>query len=65
MLKEMINKGIDIDSMIVVDNETTPTAFVFTNSNNDQISYFYLGAGKNFKDSKHQIKLLQNLKPCI
>ena len=60
--KEMINKGIDIDSMIVVDNETTPTAFVFTNNNNDQISYFYWGAGKNFKNSKTPDKAIAESK---
>jgi sugar/nucleoside kinase (ribokinase family) len=50
--KEMKSLGIDVDSMIVVEDETTPTAFVLTNDNKDQISYFYWGAGKSFKESE-------------
>ncbi|MDR2966345.1 MAG: carbohydrate kinase family protein [Methanobacteriaceae archaeon] len=43
---------IDTDSMIVVKDEKTPTAFVVTDENQDQIFYFYWGAGKNFNHSK-------------
>ncbi|MBX7075866.1 MAG: carbohydrate kinase family protein [Methanobacteriaceae archaeon] len=60
--KEMIKAGVDISSMIVVEDETTPTAFVLTNDNKDQISYFYWGAGKNFKDSKTPDKSISESK---
>ena len=47
-------KGLNIntDSMIMVEDEETPTAFVVTDKNQDQIFYFYWGAGKNFKKTK-------------
>ena len=47
-LKKM---GIDTDHMIVIEKEKTPMAWVFTDSNNDQISYFYWGAAAYFKTS--------------
>ena len=50
--KQMEYLGIDTDSFIVVPGEPNPTAFVLTNKNNDQISYFYWGASKQFRDSK-------------
>lgn len=43
--------GIDTKSMIVIEEEKTPMAYVFTDSNNDQISYFYWGAAEHFKKS--------------
>lgn len=45
------NMGIDTEHMIVIENEKTPMAWVFTDSNNDQISYFYWGAAAYFKKS--------------
>jgi ribokinase len=50
--KQMKKLNINTNSMIVVEDEETPTAFVLTNENHDQIFYFYWGAGKNFKESK-------------
>ena len=38
--------------MIVINDEKTPTAFVLTDLNNDQISYFYWGAAAEFKESE-------------
>ncbi len=49
--KEMTKLGVDTEAMIVSETENTPTAFVMTNNNQDQISYFYWGAGKDFHDS--------------
>ena len=49
---KMKELNINTDSMIVVEDEDTPTAFVVTDENQDQIFYFYWGAGKNFKESK-------------
>ena len=50
--KEMTNLGVDTEALIISETENTPTAFVMTNSNQDQISYFYWGAGKEFHDSE-------------
>lgn len=50
--KKMKNLGINTDSLIIVPGEETPTAFVLTNANDDQISYFYWGAAKEFAESK-------------
>lgn len=49
--KKIENLGIDTSGMIMIENEKTPTAFVITDSNNDQISYFYWGAASYFKKS--------------
>ncbi len=50
--KKLMDLGIVTESMIVIDNENTPTAFVLTDNNNDQISYFYWGAASEFKNSE-------------
>ncbi|WP_297983386.1 carbohydrate kinase family protein [uncultured Methanobrevibacter sp.] len=49
--RRMKDLSVDTDAMIVSKTENTPTAFVMTNKNQDQISYFYWGAGKDFHDS--------------
>ena len=49
--KNMQKLGVDTEALIVSQEENTPTAFVMTNNNQDQISYFYWGAGKEFHDS--------------
>ncbi len=46
------NLRIDTKNMIMIEDEKTPTAFVLTDSNNDQISYFYWGAASEFKSSE-------------
>lgn len=55
-------KGLDInlEGMILIEDEKTPTAFVVTNSNNDQISYFYWGAAAYFKNSDIPVKTIEN-----
>ena len=60
--KKMDKLGIDTESLIVVKDETSPTAFVLTNENGDQISYFYWGAGKEFQNSKPPIDTIKNVK---
>jgi len=50
---------INTKSMIIIKNETTPTAFIMTNKNNDQISYFYWGAAKNFKNAEIPYQTIQ------
>jgi nucleoside kinase len=57
---ELFNSlSIDIEGMIIVEDEKSPTAFVMTNSQNDQISYFYWGAAKYFKNSPVPKKMLK------
>ena len=58
--EHMQNLGIDTDSLIVVPGEETPTAFVLTDDNDDQISYFYWGAAKEFAQSKVPVKAIEN-----
>lgn len=58
--KKLKDLAIDIEDMILVEDEKTPTAFVVTNSNNDQISYFYWGAAAYFKNSTPPIKAIKN-----
>ena len=49
--RNMQKLGVDTEALIISQEENTPTAFVMTNNNQDQISYFYWGAGKEFHDS--------------
>ncbi|MEN4006002.1 MAG: carbohydrate kinase family protein [Methanobacteriaceae archaeon] len=55
-LKKM---GINTNDMIVIENEKSPMAWVFTDSKNDQISYFYWGAAKYFKKSEAPQKAIK------
>lgn len=48
---KMKELNVNTDFMIVDEDEDTPTAFVVTDKNHDQIFYFYWGAGKNFNHS--------------
>ena len=53
--------GIDTDNMIMIEDEKTPTAFVLTDSNDDQISYFYWGAASQFKNSEPPTKAIKKV----
>jgi sugar/nucleoside kinase (ribokinase family) len=55
------NLGIDTNDMIVVEDEKTPTAFVLTDLNSDQISYFYWGAASKFKSSEPPFKAIERV----
>lgn len=55
----MEDLNIDTESLIIVPGESTPTAFVLTDENNDQISYFYWGAAKEFNESKIPVKAIE------
>lgn len=57
---KMEDLGINTESLIIVPGESTPTAFVLTNDNDDQISYFYWGAAKEFAESKVPKKAIEN-----
>ena len=58
--KQMENLGINTDSLIIVPGEKTPTAFVLTDDNEDQISYFYWGAAQEFAESKVPINAIKD-----
>ena len=49
--RKMKELNLNTDSMIIVEKEETPTAFIITDDQQDQIFYFYWGAGKDFKTS--------------
>lgn len=49
--KEMLSAGIDISEMIVSEDANTPTAFVLTNPEDEQMFYFYWGAAKEYESS--------------
>jgi nucleoside kinase len=55
------NLGIDTENMIVIEDEKTPTAFVLTDSNSDQISYFYWGAASQFKISEPPVSAIDKV----
>ncbi|KZX15239.1 adenosine kinase [Methanobrevibacter cuticularis] len=59
--KQMQKLNIDTESLIISKNKDTPTAFVLTDENQDQISYFYLGAGKEFKKSAIPLKAIKKV----
>ena len=46
--------------MIVVEDDKTPTAFVLTDNNHDQIFYFYWGAATRFKKSEIPHNAIKN-----
>jgi len=52
---------IDTRNMIIIQNEKSPMAWVFTDSNNDQISYFYWGAAAYFKESEPPEKAIKKV----
>ncbi len=47
--KEMLEEGIDISDMIVSEKAKTPTAFVLTNPEDQQMFYFYWGAAEEYQ----------------
>jgi ribokinase len=58
--KKMDDLDVNIDSFIIVNNKSTPTAFVLTDENRNQISYFYWGAAEEFKNSEIPEKAINN-----
>ena len=58
--EHMQDLGVDTDSLIIVPGEATPTAFVLTDDNEDQISYFYWGAAREFGESKVPISAIKD-----
>lgn len=58
--EHMQDLGVDTESLIIVPGETTPTAFVLTDDNQDQISYFYWGAAREFSENKAPSQAIKN-----
>lgn len=46
--EELIQENIDISDMILSDKANTPTAFVLTNPDDEQMFYFYWGAAEEY-----------------
>ena len=59
MMKEV---NINTESMIISEDENTPTAFGMTNKSKDQIFYFYWGAGKEFAEAKPPKSTIESCK---
>jgi nucleoside kinase len=59
--KQLQKLDIDIQDMIVVEDDKTPTAFVLTDDNHDQIFYFYWGAATKFKESEAPHKAIRSV----
>jgi nucleoside kinase len=59
---QLKNNNIDIQDMIVIEDDKTPTAFVLTDNNHDQIFYFYWGAATKFKESEVPQNTIKNVR---
>ena len=59
--KQLQKLDINIQDMIVIEDDKTPTAFVLTNDNHDQIFYFYWGAATKFKESEAPQKAIKGV----
>jgi nucleoside kinase len=53
--------GVDLEHMIELEEDKTPTAFVLTDANHDQIFYFYWGAAAQFKKSDPPLDTIKNV----
>ena len=60
--KHLENLNINVEDMIIVEDDKTPTAFVLTDANHDQIFYFYWGAATRFKESPVPVEAINNVK---
>lgn len=58
--KKMEELNIDTSSLIYVTGESTPTAFVLTDKHENQISYFYWGAAKEFQNTSPPKNAIKN-----
>ncbi len=59
--KHLEKHDIDIQDMIVIEEDKTPSAFVLTDNNHDQIFYFYWGAATRFKKSEVPYNAIKNV----
>ncbi len=60
--QQMKHMDIDTSHKILIKEDKTPTAFVFTNKDHDQISYFYWGAATHFKNAKPPLNAIRDVK---
>jgi nucleoside kinase len=60
--QQMEDMDIDTSHKILISEDKTPTAFVFTNHGHDQISYFYWGAAAHFKESEPPLTAIKDVK---
>lgn len=58
--KEMLENGIDISNMIVSENANTPTAFILTNPQDEQMFYFYWGAAQEYETAEIPEEAIQH-----
>lgn len=58
--KEMIDNNIDISDMILSEDSNTPTAFVLTNPDDQQMFYFYWGAAKEYENTEIPKEAINN-----
>ncbi|OED30302.1 carbohydrate kinase family protein [Methanosphaera sp. WGK6] len=49
---ELTTAGVDISEMIISETKNTPTAFVLTNTEDQQMFYFYWGAAEEYQKSE-------------
>ncbi|MDR0900213.1 MAG: carbohydrate kinase family protein [Methanobrevibacter sp.] len=59
---QMKDLEINTSYLIISETEDTPTAFVLTDENMNQISYFYWGAGKEFEKTEVPIEAIKKTK---
>lgn len=57
--KKLKKLKVDLSEIIPVEGETTPSAFMITDKEKNQMSYFYWGASKGFKNSKLPLKSIK------
>ena len=58
--KELLEEGIDISDMIISEKANTPTAFVLTNPDDQQMFYFYWGAAEEYDNSEVPKEAINN-----
>lgn len=58
--EELLEEGIDISDMIISEKANTPTAFVLTNPDDQQMFYFYWGAAEEYDNSEVPKEAINN-----
>ncbi len=58
--KELIEEEIDISNMIVSEKANTPTAFVLTDPEDQQMFYFYWGAAEEYQNAEVPKEAIDN-----
>ncbi|MDR2623095.1 MAG: carbohydrate kinase family protein [Methanobrevibacter sp.] len=58
--KRLLDLEINLDDMIIVKNKKTPIAFMLTDPDENQVFYFYLGAGAAFLETEVPKKTIKN-----